>query len=221
MYNKVMYIKPVFVDNEIYHMYNRGVAKQNIFNDERDYDRFSKTISYFLESKPAQKLSNIDPDTLKLILNQPAKDPIVEILAYCLMPNHFHLLVKQLKVGGITNFTRRTFDSYTRYYNTRHDRVGTIYQGKVKGVHIDNDTQLLHVSRYIHLNPYVDKLVDNPTNYKWSSYQQYIRNYNNRACNTSFILSIMDKGQSYKDFVMDYAEYARDIAYIKKFTLDE
>lgn len=216
-----MYIKPTYINDGVYHIYNRGVAKQDIFNNQRDYDRFMQTLSFFLEARPNQKLSLTDPENLKIILSSPVSDPLVEILAFCLMPNHFHILARQIKDKGVSTFAQRVFDSYTRYYNTKHDRVGTIYQGNFKAVQIENDEQLLHVSRYVHLNPYVNNIIDNPNDYKWSSCKQYAESKDNRICNTSFILSMLNNSQIYNDFVIDYAEYARDASFIKKFVFEE
>lgn len=216
-----MYIKPTFANQNIYHLYNRGVAKQPIFNDERDYQRLLETFGFYLENRPATKLSTIDPQELKKILKGPASHPIVEILGYCLMPNHFHLLARQLKENGISIFMRCSLDSYTRYYNTRHNRVGPIFQGTFKAVLVETDDQLKHLSRYIHLNPFVDNLVRTPESYKWSSYKYYLLGQTSRICSPDFATNLVGSANEYREFVTDYADYAQSIARIKKSLIDE
>lgn len=99
------YEHPAFVTDEYYHVFNRGVAKQQIFHDEHDHLRFLQTLSFYRESKPETKLSLIAPERMQTILAEEPVSPLVEILAYCLMPNHFHLLLKQNTDGGISFFS--------------------------------------------------------------------------------------------------------------------
>ena len=204
-----------YANGQIYHLFNRGVAKQPIFRDAHDYQRLLNTFAYYLEANPAQKISEKSKRDLNQIITSPVKKPLVQILAYCLMPNHFHLLVKQLKNHGITIFAKRALNSYTRYFNVRHDRVGTIFQGKLKKVLVDNDSQLLHLSRYLHLNPYIDGLINKPSKYSWSSYQSYLTNQKNRLCAPKLILEMIGSNLDYKKFVEDYADYAKSLALIK------
>src|SRR3990167_9139681 len=143
-----------------YHVYIRGVAKQPIFHDERVFRQFLTSLSFYLEEPPLPGLSAAKkrPDELSDYLGTVPSAPLVRIHAYCLMQNHFHLIVEQLADGGLSTFLRRVQLSYTRYYNTRHRRVGPLLQGAYQFVRIGNDEQLLHVSRYIHLNDFVAKL---------------------------------------------------------------
>ena len=98
----------------------------------------------------------------------------VSVLSFCLMPNHFHLVVKQRKENGIKNYLANISNSYTKFFNTKHDRVGPLLQGTFKAVWIETDEQLLHVVRYIHLNPVEAGIVQAPENYLWSSYPAYL-----------------------------------------------
>ncbi len=210
-----MYIKPVYVNNYFYHIYNRGVAKQVIFNSDYDYLRLLKTFSFYLESKNQLRLSKIDEQELNKILKSEPQKPLVEILAYCLMPNHFHLLLRQIIDNGISIFLRRSLDSYTRYYNVKNDRVGTILQGRFRGVLVKSDEYLLHLSRYIHLNPYADSICKDPSSYGWSSYNDYLNDKSHRLCHPDFILKMLGSSKNYQEFVEDYAGYAQDLARIK------
>lgn len=214
------YIRPPLVTGEMYHLYNRGVAKGILYQNSRDYEHFLEILSFFRDADPPEKISRIAPKTLARELAEEPKHPLVQILAFCLMPNHFHLLVQQLQDGGISTFMRRSLDSYTRYFNTKNDRVGTMYQGKFQAVHVETDQQLLHLSRYIHLNPYVAQLIQDPAAYRWSSLLNYERGEISRLCDPSFILEMAGSPKQYMDFVQDQAEYARSYHKIKKLILE-
>ena len=216
-----MFIRPEFVNDHVYHIYNRGVAKQVIFHDNQDFNHFLSTLSFYIEKKPKTKFSMIPPKERARILTEKPKTPLVEILTYCLMPNHFHLAIKQLADGGITSFLKHSLNSYSRAYNTRYNRIGTIFQGRSSAVLVENDEQLLHLSRYQHLNPFVAKIVSKPSDYVWSSYKvNYLDNKSCRVCHPDFILSLAGSPTRYQDFVEDYASYAQDLAYIKKVLID-
>lgn len=215
-----MIIRPKFVNDHIYHIYNRGVAKQTIFHDKQDYSHFLSTLSFYLEENPKTKFSAVSKKQCHEILSREPKQALVEILAYCLMPNHFHLIIKQLIENGITTFIRRSSNSYAHAYNMRYNRVGTIFQGRFSAILVENDEQLLHLSRYIHLNPFVAKLSNNPIDYLWSSYDSYIQNKSGRLCHPNFILSMAESSIRYQEFVNDYASYAQDLAFIKNLLID-
>lgn len=210
-----MYVKPVYANNYFYHVYNRGVAKQNLFDSDFDYLRLLKTFSFYLENENKPRLSKIDKTELHKILKIEPQKPLVEIYAYCLMPNHFHLLLRQVTDNGISIFLRRSSDSYTRYYNVKNDRVGTIFQGRFRAVLIESDEQLLHLSRYIHLNPYTSDICNDSASYNWSSYHHYLNNNNDRLCHPDYILKMIGSSKNYQEFVEDYASYARDLTRIK------
>ncbi|KKQ74650.1 MAG: hypothetical protein US94_C0001G0051 [Berkelbacteria bacterium GW2011_GWB1_38_5] len=210
-----MYVKPVYANDHLYHVYNRGVAKQNLFDFDFDYLRLLKTFSFYLENKDKLRLSKIDKTEIDKILRIEPQKPLVEIYAYCLMPNHFHLLLRQIVDNGISIFMRRSLDSYTRYYNEKNDRVGTLTQGRFRVVMIESDEQLIHLSRYLHLNPYTSGICNDSSSYSWSSYHHYLNNTNDRLCHSGFILKIIGSPKNYREFVEDYASYARDLTRIK------
>ncbi len=213
--------RQIFFENQkYYHIYNRGVAKQKIFSDPRDYERLLTTFSFYLEKSPKTRLSMADKKELKIINFTAPKNPLIEILVNCLMPNHFHLLIKQLQNEGVSIFMRRSLDSYTKYYNIKHNRVGPLFQGRFKTVPIETDEQLLHLSRYIHLNPFTSKLTDDATNYEWSSYQCYLDNDTVRLCHPKFILDLTNSSKNYTEFVNDYAEYIQSIEELNNLLID-
>ena len=134
------------VSGEYYHIYNRGSEKRDIYTQPRDYTRFQKTFYYYQFSDPKPKFSQFKKSNLfKPLLNE----KLVEIICYCLMPNHFHFLIKQLKEKGISIFLSQLSNSYTKYFNVKYGRIGPLLQGAFKAVRIETDEQFIHVSRYI------------------------------------------------------------------------
>ncbi len=206
-----------FVNGHFYHIYNRGVEKRRIFEKSWDHSRLIKTMQYYQLLGPKPRLSKfllgsiIKPDTTK---------KIVDIICYCLMPNHFHFLIKQLKDGGITEFISKLSNSYTKYYNVKYNRVGPLLQGEFKAVLIESDEQLIHVSRYIHLNPIASFLVKNLRDWRWSSYPEYI-GLKDGLCAKEDILSFFKSPKDYEKFVLEQVEYAQTLELIKHQLLEE
>ena len=207
-----------YVNDHFYHIYNRGSEKRPIFENQRDYQRFLKTLRYYQIEGPKPRFSRF-PSPLVNKLDESKQ--IVEIIAYCLMPNHFHLLIKQLKDGGITEFVGKLSNSYTKYYNTKNNRVGHLFQGEFKAVIIESDEQLTHVSRYLHLNPYVACLTKEVDQYKWTSYREYIDQGFPGLCSKEEVLSHFKGPQDYQQFVLDQASYALEIEFIKHQLIEE
>lgn len=205
------------VNGEYYHIFNRGSEKRSIYTQPRDYTRFQKTFHYYQFSGPKPKFSQFTKSNLfKPLLNE----KLIEIICYCLMPNHFHFLVRQLKGKGISVFISQLSNSYTKYFNVKYDRIGPLLQGAFKAVRVETDEQLVHVSRYIHLNPVVSGLVKKPENYKWSSYIEYIQNESS-FCSVNEVLGLFKSPEKYQKFVEDQIDYASQLAVIKLHLLDE
>src|SRR3989344_3902607 len=204
------------VNGEVYHLYNRGVNKQTIFIQPRDYTRFQKTFYYYKFAGPKVRFSNFNKSNLfKPILN----DKLIEVFSYCLMPNHFHFLVKQLKDNGISVFMSQLSNSYTKYLNTKCNRVGSLLQGTYKAVHVESDEQLIHLSRYIHLNQVVSELVKSPNNYKWSSFNEFMdKDY---LCSSTEVLSMFPSKEKYGQFVTDQINYGTTLELIKHHLIDD
>jgi len=207
-----------FLNNNFYHIFNRGVEKRETFSSKRDYERFLQTVYYYQFGGPKPKFSTYTRFRLKNFNENPK---IVEINCYCLMPNHFHLLVKQTRDSGIHEFMTKLLNSYTKYYNTKHDRVGHLFQGQFKAVNIKNEYQLLQVSRYIHLNPYVSDLTREYEAYPYSSYSEYLTPPANPTITiVNPVLSGFKNPKDYKDFVKDYEGYALEVEKVKHLLLD-
>jgi len=214
------------VTNEIYHVFNRGITDLQTFTNHRDYSRFIDTCKYYLPLPTLLRFSFFIrlPESRKNDLLQQVSSKVrVELIAYCLMPNHFHFLLKQQVDEGIPAFLGLITNSYTRYFNTKNHRVGPIFQGRFKAVRIENEQQLLHVSRYIHLNPYSSGLVRKPAeleNYPYSSFTEYLYPQANKICRNDQILGLFRGSGEYRDFVLDHSDHQRQLEYIKHLTLD-
>ncbi|MDO8536018.1 MAG: transposase [Candidatus Omnitrophota bacterium] len=207
---------------EIYHVCNRSISEMDIFTNNNEYIRFINAVRFYQIEKPQIKFSDFleHKSHRRGGINQdilfPEKERLVQIIAYCIMPTHFHLLLGQLKKGGISIFTNNLLNSYTRYFNTRYKRKGTLWEGKSKRIMLESDEQLLHLTRYIHLNPVTAYLVDSPEKWRWSSYCEYIEEVSgvNKICNYSSIMDVRPDG--YKQFVEDGIAYQREMARAKK-----
>ncbi len=141
--------KLVFAEGEFYHVYNRGVEKREIFKDNNDRERFLRLL-YVANATKNFEFRDINDLPLKKINRG---DQLVAIGAYCLMPNHFHLLVKETVKGGISLFMGKFCTGYSMYFNKRHKRVGPLFQGRFKAQHANRDEYLKYLFAYIHLNP--------------------------------------------------------------------
>lgn len=218
---------PNFMPNGIYHVYNRGIEKRNIFLDDADHFRFIHCLWEFNDVNPAPY--NMSRYNIKERLdvrgltsnNSNNKKKLVEVLAFCLMPNHFHLLLKETIEGGTSQFMRKIGTGYVMYFNKRRDRVGGLFQGSFKAVTVERDEQLMHLSRYIHLNPTKIigtarniseitkddwlKVMKNLNQYRWSSYLDYIGKQNFPSVISEEVLKGYFKNQGdYKKFVEEY-----------------
>ncbi len=193
---------PHFATDYYYHIYNRGVEKRSIFIGRRDYQQFLLGMDFYRRTPLPSKLSDFKRgmEKAKKIDNQ---IDLIEIYSYCLMPNHFHFLLKQKEDGGITHFIRKFANSYTRFFNTKYDRVGPLFQGTFKAKLVNSDEYLLQVSKYIHRNP-LKLCGGNLSSYSYSSYSYYLSKDIHPFCNTEFILSYFPDTNlklNYKSFV--------------------
>lgn len=206
-----------FVTNYFYHVYNRGVEKRKIFTIPRDYQRFLQTLYYYQFSGPKPKFST----HMRFRIKDFHKNPkIIEIASYCLMPNHFHFLIRQCVDGGIQEFIRNIVNSYTKYFNTKNRRVGPLLQGPFKATFIETDEQFLHVSRYIHLNPYVADITKDIKEYPYSSYPYFLDIKKDAIATKDLVLAHFKNLKDYEAFVNDHAGYAIELENIKHLLID-
>ena len=139
-----------FVSGEYYHIYNRGNSKQVIFRDKNDYARFLGLL-FACNSSENFKIDNLNKK--ESLFNVSRGNQIVYIGAYCLMPNHFHLLLTNIEEGGISKFMQKLITAYVMYYNKKYNRTGSLFEGKFKAEHVNKDQYLKYLFSYIHLNP--------------------------------------------------------------------
>lgn len=146
----------------------------------------------------------------------------VEIISYCFMPNHFHFLLKQKKDKGVSNFISNFANAYTKYFNTKEARVGPLFQGTFKAVLVETDEQLIHLSRYIHLNPVVSNIIstEDLPHYKWSSYPIYLSSSNEGVVNKELVLDLFKSSKDYEQFVLDQVDYGRKLEEIKHLLME-
>lgn len=204
-----------FKENTFYHLYNRGVAKLPIFLDEEDYKTFLGYLKIYLTSLQGLTLKVAPSRKLKNFTEQ------VDLLSYCLIPNHFHLLVFQKNPNDISYFMKSLGVKYSMYFNRKYKRVGTIFQGAYKAVEVISENQLLYLSKYIHRNPTGFDPVG-WKEYKYSSYGNYLGLFKQVWVKTDLILSYFSKtnlNNSYKSFVEEIDE--RDLPTIKSVLLEE
>ncbi len=172
-----------FVDREYYHLYSRGNNMQKIFQNKHDYEHFLKLI-FLANGEQRFKISFLD----SVVYETKRGDSIVGIGAYCLMPNHFHILITQTTENGISKFMHKVLSSYSHYYNKRYDRTGFLFESKFKSEYVEDDIYLKYLFSYIHLNPVKliqkdwkeegikdkIKVVSFLKDYKYSSFDDYL-----------------------------------------------
>ncbi len=210
--------KVPFVNGEFYHIFNRGNEKQFIFKCEVDRERFLHTLLYYQVEGPKPKLSQFLKQP-KEALNTSKK--LVQIVSFCLMNNHYHLLLTPSREGSVTEFMSKVGNSYTKYFNTRYNRIGTLFQAEFKSVFIETNNQLLQVNRYIHLNPLVGGLIERLEDYPWSSYLEYLGQLFPSVCIQEPILGQFSSRREYEEFIKDHANYILEIILIKDCLIDQ
>lgn len=213
-------VKTYVVDG-IYHVYNRGVEKRDIFLDERDYKVFLYYLKSYLLPPDHPSHKNLPRGVQRSLFNFNLYQRL-ELLAYCLVPNHFHFLLRQLDEVAMSEFIKRLCNAYVEYFNKKYNRVGSLFQGSYKAVLIEEENYFIHLSRYIHLNPL--KTLKKPTTedlvkYSYSSYPDYIGRRHTAWLKKEPITEYFKQGQrgdldgfeSYRDFVENYPVSAEEI----------
>ncbi len=221
---------------ELFHLLNRGVDKRQIFLDNQDRARFVHDMYEFNDIAPAAntyRQSSAEPEMFDLRSRTSKREKIVEIHGWCLMGNHYHLLLSEIIEGGITQFIRKLNIGYAKYFNEKYRRVGTLFQGRTKKIHIASDAHFLHILHYIHLNP-LDFMKGSEEwrsleirnargamkylgNYRWSSYLDY--------CGKKNFPSVITKelfGDVFKNYRQTITAYMKDLelADVKPFLLE-
>lgn len=200
-----------FVSDTVYHAYNRGANKDLVFKNEVDY----RVLLGLFKKKLSPTLSIIDKHTghTSEVENDEYIGEEVQLLGFCLMPNHYHLIIKQYTESGMTELIRSVFTSYSMYFNKRYGRSGSLFQGVYKATDINNEKHLGYLSAYIHLNPVKDGLVKNPEEWEWSSYDYYLGKKRAEWLSTETFFNLAYTGNSianYRDALKDYVKKKDD-----------
>ena len=216
-----------FQNEYYYHIYNRGVDKRDVFMDQKDYLRFLTSLREFNCMHQVISLHQLLVNRDKKPSHALAKaydgldDSLVSIIAYCLLPNHYHLLLKQKSEIGISKFMHKVSMGYTNYTNFKYKRSGSLFQGRFKSVPIKTDAQLLYISAYINGNPEIHKIAK-ADKWPWSSYQEYlgakpnpsnafIKALDGLGVLKSVILKEFENIKNYQDYVIEVIENSSEI----------
>lgn len=219
------YRKVILADGEIYHVFNRGVEKRTIFSTSSDFKRALESVNYYRFAGLFIRYSHfirLRPELKKQITDSLTSQE-VSIIAYCLMPNHFHFLLRQENKDGIRKFLSKFSNSYSKYYNTKHERVGPLFQGRFKAVRVESNEQLLHLSRYLHLNPIASFLTSEADldKYPWHSFREYLNPGQRLLTSPGIVIDQFKNTMDYRNFVYDRISYAQELEKIKHLTLED
>jgi putative transposase len=206
---------------EIYHVLNRGVDKRKVFLEETDYVRFIHDLYIFNDAAPANPNHRFQKESSH------SRKPLVDILAFCLMPNHYHLLLSERRDGGISLFMRKLNMGYSKYFNEKYSRSGVLWQGTFKKIRIARDAQFLYIPYYIHLNALdlsfpewrkggvknVKKALGYLDTYRWSSFLDYRGKKNFPSLLTHPLFSSLPSYEQQKKTIADIITDATNAAF--------
>ena len=179
--------RPQYLPNEYYHLYNRGAHQVFIFREPDNYIFVLRKIKHYCRE------FDLTP------------------IAYCLMPNHYHFLIRQEDESPAGLLPQRVFNSYTKAYNKRYDHSGTLFEGNYKVIHVQTESHLLHLCRYIHANPVKDGFVTDIEEWLYSNYLEWIGERNGTLVDRDFVKVYFESPDEYRRFVQDYLEERREM----------
>ena len=191
-----------FTNETFYHVYNRGVDKRKIFNNQQDVQRFLDCMDEFNTTSLAGSLYENSFISEEWKAKRKLKR-LVNIVAFCLNPNHFHFILEQVAENGISQFMKRLSGGYAWYFNNRYKRNGALFQGPFKAKIVDSNEYLLHLSAYVNLNFKVHQLGDQVAKLAKSSWDEYLTNQGIRICKSGIILKQFESRDEYKKFALD------------------
>lgn len=200
-----------FAPGEYYHVYNRGNAKLDVYKDNQDF-------AFFLFRLKEQVLAQVRPmgRYQRRLLPQGS----FSVIAFCLMPNHFHLLIRQNFATPISQLLLSVCSGYSKYFNKKYDQVGHVFQDQFKAIRVENEGYLVWLSAYIHANPVVAKLSIRGEDYAWSSYQDYLGLRNGQLCDKSVVLDKFASIGQYQDFVEESIGITQSRKELEEYLLD-
>jgi len=210
----------------VYHVMTKSIAGFKIFNSKADFIRAINLLKFYQKEKRTVSFYRFNEFLNGRIKNFRTNIDFLEgnntikIIAYCIMPTHLHLIVEELKEKSLSKFMSNLLNSYTKYFNIKNKRKGPLWEGRFKKVLVEDDEQLLHLTRYIHLNPVTANLLEDPRKWLWSSCQEYLGMVGpeNKICQFEDMLDINQR--TYEEFVKERIPYQKELAYIKNSLLD-
>lgn len=204
--------KPNFVNDEYYHIYNRGTDKRILFNDVGDIRRFIQSIKLFNTLDPIGSIyeESYEYKVKKTGIYKNEKSKLVEFVTYCINPNHFHFLLKQLTDRGVQTFMHKLGTGYTNYFNEKYSRCGSLFQGTYKAKHVESNDYLLHLSAYVNLNDKLHNFGSLTPKITRTSLDQYINPEKVRAkefdvisCDKCIVLDQFTNSEDYQRFIYE------------------
>lgn len=220
--------KTEFANGEYYHIYNRGVDKREVFLDKKDYIRFLETIRFVNNQKTYFGLSDYKKRDNVRPLGSDNSDPkgqvgqindLVDLVCYCLNPNHFHFILKQKVEDGISFFMGKLGNSYTKYFNTKNSRSGSLFQGPFKSIHINSNEYLLLLSVYVNANHEIHGFLEK--DWPYSSLLDYTGKRDGKLCNKEMILGQFDNNFSeYEKYIKNNVDYFREKKELEEYILE-
>ena len=229
--------KTLFTEEGIYHICNRAIDGRTIFLNDKEYFRAIHDLYEFNDENPADNIYYRTPSlkSYDTPCHKIKKDPLIEILAFVLMPNHYHLLIRQLKDGGIVKFMHKFGMGYAKFFNEKYQRVGALFQGPFKAILVERQAHFTHLPFYIHANPldlkfptWREQKLKNPKkamefleNYRWSSFPDYIGKKNfPSVTQREFLTDVCGSPKAYKKATLELLQ-EMDLAIIQNVALED
>jgi len=209
--------KAPFVNEEYYHVFNRGVDKRQIFNEYKDLNRFFQSIQEFNTIEP---IGSIFENFFRKSLRSSTPKPLVSFVCYCINPNHYHFILRQVVNRGIERFMQKLGTGYTNYFNKKYERSGSLFQGRFKSVRVDSNEYLLHLSAYVNLNDKVHPLGSSTPKWTKSSWEEYVSGVKNGFCEKDIVLGQFKNSAEYKEFAESSLIDIKERKEMEKFLLE-
>jgi putative transposase len=217
-----------FANEEYYHIFNRGVDKREIFLDAQEYDRFLLAMQLLNDKedglmirwrdyKKANPIAKLESFLKRSFRKQ---EPLVEIIAYCLNPNHYHFILRQIEDDGVERFMHKIGTSYTKYFNKKNKRSGVLFQGVFKSVHIDSNEYLLYLSAYVNKNNFIHRYNKND-NWPYSSLSDYLGRKKSGLVNKNAVLGQFKNVEEYEEFLENNSLYIKEKKDIDEYLIEE
>jgi len=214
--------KIIFTNGEYYHIYNRGVDKREVFLDKRDYARLLVNMREFNREDIIGSLKDLQALRARKnngLLEPGVPEKLVEIVSYCLNPNHYHFILRQTMERGIERFMHKLGMGYTNYFNKKYDRSGSLFQGPFKAIYINSNEYLLYLSAYVNRNNFIHGYSQDDS-WPYTSYLDYVGKRNGKLCNKEVILNQFKDAEEYKKFINVNALYLKEKKEMEKYLLE-